>query len=160
MSFKRPLCNAANATTSKEKRKRSQRAIESFKKIILLLNTTSWESPNILHSKPFDIDRIWKDPFCVGRLYLRMATDWWWWGRRRRHQPVSTKGVPLPLSPTVTWPGPLAPSCTHPSPEAMGSDTAPLACMGEFVPLYSCLRTLRERYRSQNCDIGGTSRTH
>ena len=25
---------------------------------------------------------------------------------------------------------------------------------GEFVPLYSCLHTLREWYRLQNCDIG------
>ena len=28
---------------------------------------------------------------------------------------------------------------------------------GEFAPLYSCLRTLRKRYRSQNCDNGGTT---
>ena len=33
-------------------------------------------------------------------------------------------------------------------------------CMEGFVPLYSCLRTLREWYRSQNCDIGGTTTTH
>ena len=28
---------------------------------------------------------------------------------------------------------------------------------GWFVPLYSCFRTLREQYRSQNCDNGGTT---
>ena len=31
---------------------------------------------------------------------------------------------------------------------------------GVFVPLYSCLRTLREWYRSQNCNIGSTTTTH
>ena len=28
---------------------------------------------------------------------------------------------------------------------------------GWLLPLYSCLRTLRERYRGQNCDNGGTT---
>ena len=31
---------------------------------------------------------------------------------------------------------------------------------GVFAPLYSCFRTLREWYRSQNCNIGGTNATH
>ena len=31
---------------------------------------------------------------------------------------------------------------------------------GEFVPLYSCLHPLREQYRSQHCDIAGTTTTH
>ena len=31
---------------------------------------------------------------------------------------------------------------------------------GEFGPLYTCLRTLREQYRSQNCDNGGITTIH
>ena len=30
----------------------------------------------------------------------------------------------------------------------------------ELTPLYSCLRTLREQHRLQNCDIAGTTTTH
>ena len=32
-------------------------------------------------------------------------------------------------------------------------------CMGGFILLYNCLRTLRERHRFQNCDIDGTTTT-
>ena len=57
----------------------------------------------------------------------------------------------------------LPPHHTQPIPTSCSPTTTTqhhtLCVYGEFIPLYSCLHTLRERYKSQNCDIGSTTTT-
>ena len=50
--------------------------------------------------------------------------------------------------------------CTNPATVSCALSMISVCLDGVFLPLYSYLRTLSNRHRSQNCDIGGTTTTH